>query len=82
MKVAPHYTSQTCSSCGHKEKDNRNKERFVCLECGFEDHADVNAAKNILALGHSASVCGEASVGVLASVKTRRVSKKQKPIAA
>lgn len=51
--VPPQYTSQTCSVCGHVHADNRKGEKFRCLECGHEDHADINAAKNILAAGHA-----------------------------
>ena len=51
---------------------------FFYLSCEHRDHADINAAKNILALGLSVSVCGEASSGVLAKSKTRNVSVKQK----
>lgn len=43
----PAYTSQTCSRCGHCDSRNRDGERFKCVECGFECHADVNAAVNI-----------------------------------
>ena len=50
-KVNPSYTSQTCSSCGFKHKDNRKGEKFLCLECGKGFDADFNAALNILALG-------------------------------
>ena len=50
VRVDPKYTSQTCSSCGHKGKENRQSQsKFVCLSCGEEQNADVNAAKNILA---------------------------------
>lgn len=45
--VRPAYTSQTCSKCGHRHKENRNGERFVCLSCGMEMDADLNAAINI-----------------------------------
>lgn len=51
-KVNPRYTSQTCSNCGHKNKESRiNRDTFICTSCGHEDHADVNAAKNILKIG-------------------------------
>lgn len=50
-KIDPTYTSQICSSCGFKHKDNRHGEKFLCLECGDILDADYNAAKNILALG-------------------------------
>ena len=50
IAVDPKYTSQTCSECGHKEKENRHSQaKFACLSCGIEQNADVNAAKNILA---------------------------------
>ena len=45
--VDAHYTSQTCSSCGYIKGNNRNGEVFKCKSCGFESHADFNAALNI-----------------------------------
>jgi len=53
IKVPAAYTSQRCSACGHVHADNRKGEKFRCRECGHEDHADINAAKNILAAGHA-----------------------------
>jgi len=53
IKVPAAYTSQRCSSCGHTHADNRKGEKFRCLQCGHEEHADTNAAKNILAAGHA-----------------------------
>lgn len=57
--VPPAYTSQTCSRCGHlhpvKGKSYRKGKRFKCGHCWFEHDADVNAAKNIAALGLSVS---------------------------
>jgi len=47
--VPPHNTSQTCPACGHVSADNRQTQaRFVCVECGFEENADVVGAINIL----------------------------------
>jgi len=46
-RVNPAYTSQTCSKCGHKDKKNRNSEKFLRLACGVEMDADINAAINI-----------------------------------
>jgi IS605 OrfB family transposase len=46
--VPPFYTSIRCSSCGHTERRNRDKEMFLCRSCGYDDNADLNAAKNIL----------------------------------
>ena len=50
--VDPAYTSQMCSSCGHISKNNRpSQATFCCTSCGFAEHADVNAARNIAARG-------------------------------
>ena len=55
-KIDPRFTSQKCSCCGHTEKRNRlSQSKFVCVQCGFEENADVNAAKNILACGVSSN---------------------------
>jgi len=52
IKVNPAYTSQTCSVCGHVDKDNRKtQDRFKCTACGHSENADFNAAKNILKVG-------------------------------
>jgi putative transposase len=57
--VPPAYTSQTCSRCHHihpvKGKSYRNGKQFKCGHCGLEHDADINAAKNIAALGMSVS---------------------------
>lgn len=46
--VDPHYTSQSCSRCGHQESSNRKSSGwFECQECGYEVDGDYNAAKNI-----------------------------------
>lgn len=47
--VPASYTSQTCSSCGTIDKESRESQAvFHCRHCGFEGHADTNAAINIL----------------------------------
>lgn len=51
ISVNPAYTSQTCSNCGSKSKDNRKSQsKFHCLNCGMTFNADVNASKNIASL--------------------------------
>ena len=47
VKVSPAYTSQTCSSCGHVDKNSRQGESFDCTRCGYSLDADHNAAINI-----------------------------------
>jgi len=44
--INPEYTSQRCprTNCLHTERSNRNKKRFKCKECGFQDHSDRKAA--------------------------------------
>lgn len=53
IAVNPRYTSQTCPACGHVSQANRpHQALFSCTRCGYSSHADVVAARNILALGH------------------------------
>jgi putative transposase len=47
LEVNPKHTSQKCSNCGQVDSANRNKEKFVCLSCGFIADADNQAAINI-----------------------------------
>jgi putative transposase len=47
VEVDARYTSQKCSNCGEIEKKNRNGSHYVCDRCGYREHADVNAARNI-----------------------------------
>jgi len=62
VEVDSRYTSQTCSSCGYTEKGNRkSQEIFKCLNCGHEENADVNAAKNILTVGRTGMACHQAN---------------------
>ena len=57
--VPPHNTSRRCSSCGYTDAENRKSQaKFCCLKCGYLDNADLNAAKNILAVGHTVRACG------------------------
>ena len=54
--VDPRHTSQRCSACGHTQRNNRRSQsRFVCRACGFELHADLNAARNIAAKYHASA---------------------------
>ena len=46
-QAPPENTSRRCSHCGFTHPDNREGDAFGCLKCGYENHADYNAAKNI-----------------------------------
>jgi putative transposase len=50
--VPANNTSRRCAACGFTAKANRDGPRFVCGECGHNNHADINAAQNIAVLGH------------------------------
>ncbi|MCP2320467.1 putative transposase [Nocardia amikacinitolerans] len=64
VKVPAAYTSQRCSACGSVDPGSRESQAvFRCTTCGHSEHADVNAAKNILADGLSVSACGDLAVG-------------------
>ncbi len=57
--INPKNTSRRCQSCGHVSADNRKTQAiFVCVSCGHKDHADLNAAKNILTVGQTGLACG------------------------
>ena len=57
-EVNPRHTSQRCSSCGYTAKENRQSQAvFRCQVCGHEEHADINAAKNILTVGQTGMAC-------------------------
>ncbi|WP_326641616.1 transposase [Streptosporangium sp. NBC_01755] len=54
ITVNPAYTSQTCNVC--KVVDRRSRESqavFRCTSCKHTEHADVNAAKNVLTAGRA-----------------------------
>lgn len=49
VKVDAHYTSQTCTRCGHCSKGNRPNSglMFVCESCGYQLHSDLVGARNV-----------------------------------
>ncbi|WP_121821972.1 RNA-guided endonuclease InsQ/TnpB family protein [Halostella salina] len=47
VQVDPRNTSNRCSTCGFTHDDNRHGENFECQDCGYQNHADYNASKNI-----------------------------------
>jgi len=61
-RINPAYSSQCCSACRHIAKENRESQAvFLCKACGYQENADVNAAK-VLAAGHAVSARGESVV--------------------
>jgi putative transposase len=68
IAVPPRNTSRTCPCCGHVSADNRKTQaQFLCVECGFEENADVVGAINVLRAGHARLACAETSPAVGAS---------------
>ncbi len=60
VRVDPRNTCRTCFVCGHVSAENRpDQATFRCVSCGYKDHADVNAARNILRAGQARSACSE-----------------------
>ncbi|MBN3456715.1 transposase [Mycobacterium sp. DSM 3803] len=61
IKVPAAFTSLRCSVCGHVDPKNRESQAvFRCTSCLHGPvHADVNAAKNILAAGLAVTACRE-----------------------
>ena len=56
--VNPRNTSRTCPACGHISAENRKTQsQFECVECGYAENADLNAAVNILRAGHARLAC-------------------------
>jgi putative transposase len=47
IKVNPKHSSTECRNCGHIERSSRDGEKFICVECGYYEHADIGAAKTI-----------------------------------
>jgi len=47
IKVNPKHSSQECRNCGNIDKSNQESEKFICVECGHHEHADIGAAKTI-----------------------------------
>jgi len=44
VEVDSHFSSQECSRCEHVARESRRRRRFCCVQCGYRNHADVNAA--------------------------------------
>lgn len=54
LAVPPRNTSRTCPCCGHASAENRQTQaKFACVDCGYENNADLVGAINVLAAGHA-----------------------------
>jgi putative transposase len=77
-------SSKRCGSCGHiVERLPLSVREWDCPNCGTHHDRDINAAQNILAVGHTVTVCGASvrpdghkSKGQLRKIGNER---KQKP---
>ena len=54
ISVAPQNTSCCCPNCNHTTQANRQTQaNFVCVECGYQNNADVVGAINVLKRGQA-----------------------------
>ena len=73
--VDPKHSSQQCRVCGHIARESRESQAlFRCIACGHQDHADANAARNILARGLAAMGVPAHAPGHGAHARVRRRS--------
>ena len=72
VAVPPQNTSRTCPCCGHMSADNRlTQALFKCVECGFEENADVVGTINVLREEHTRLAC-EVNGAVIPSANLRQ----------
>lgn len=80
VAVPPHHTSLTCPRCDYVAAQNRTSQaKFKCVQCGYENHADVVGAMNVLARGYRVIACGEEGAGCGQKTGTKPPSVKQEP---
>ncbi len=76
VEIDPAFTSETCYNCGWVNKASRpSQAEFTCVACGHADHADLNAARNIMASGIGASA--RRGAFALATPVTREIDRNQ-----
>lgn len=74
VEVPAAYSSQTCSACGCVDaKSRRSQAVFRCTSCGYRDHADLNAAKVLLARANRSGLRVEGSPKLGTPRSTKRV---------
>lgn len=58
VAVPPQNTSRACPACSHVSAHNRQTQaRFLCVECGYAENADLVAAINIRRAGRARLAC-------------------------
>jgi len=75
LLVDPKYTSQTCPSCGHRDKKNRQTQsHFHCVDCGYEENADLVGAINVSRAGHAHLASGDIADMSLGAQESTKVA--------
>ena len=59
IRVPSRFTTQQCSRCGEHMQRSLSVRTHICPFCGLVEDRDVNAAKNIVAVGLTVSAYGE-----------------------
>ncbi|MFN3785534.1 MAG: zinc ribbon domain-containing protein, partial [Thiothrix sp.] len=73
--MPPQYTSHPCPCCGQVSADNRQTQaRFACVAWGYENHAAVVGAINVLGRGHRWLACGDGALRLLMQQEPTEVS--------
>ena len=57
VAVNPAYTSQECRSCSFISRSNRKGNKFLCVCCGKQAHADAQASSTLVKRFHTGRVC-------------------------
>mgnify|MGYP000384952334 CR=1 FL=1 len=75
IAVPPHNTSRTCPACGHVSADNRRSQaQFACVACGYENHADVVGAINVLEAVYDLRDSGDPALKFAKNMRIDRMS--------
>jgi transposase len=81
--VSARNTSRQCSACGHVAAESRESQaRFVCVSCGHQQHADINAAQNIRDRGVAAllrtELCGRTTPpATVTNIRDKRMGRER-----
>jgi putative transposase len=74
IEVPAEFSSQACSKCGCVDAASRvSQSVFCCTACGHHDHADLNAAKVLLARANRSGLRAEGSLKLDTLRSTKRI---------